>query len=167
MVYGYGGLQLLPGPLGSRVRSHAKVKDPPGSDLHDHKYVEESEVRGDRDEEVTRNGDIRVIAHEGRPALQVTSSCVARWCGYVLPDGAWGYAQSELESQLVCNAFLPPGRVLPGHLDDQVSNVGRQARSAATRPPSPEQSESLSVPAGAGSALQRRPRPLPPAPHKC
>ena len=65
----------------------------------------------------------------------------------IAPDCPWRNPQAELETKLVGNAFFAPGGVLAVHLADQVTEVFRQARSAAfPRLPAPEGTECRPVP---------------------
>ena len=64
--------QLLQGPCRTRVRRDVDAHQSAAAVLDDHEHVEQSECRRDRDEEVTGDDRVRVIAQEGRPTLIAT-----------------------------------------------------------------------------------------------
>src|SRR5215831_10397065 len=71
--------------------------------------------------EATDDETLCVVADERGPALRWTAwpwtAPAVAW--HVFPHGPWRYAQPQFEQQLIGNALLAPGHILPGHAADQ------------------------------------------------
>ena len=137
--------ELLDGPFRCRVIGDVGVEDPSGADFHRHKDVQHAEVGGDRGHEIAGHDGLRVVAHEDGPAL--IAGTAVRLAAEVLSHCSRRHSDAELEAEFVGDPFLPPGRIVAVHGENQRAKIIRQRRAAApTRPPSPEISESRTVP---------------------
>jgi hypothetical protein len=97
-----------------------------------------------------------MIPHKRGPAFG--RSTATRWphAPEISSDRARRDHQPEFQEQFIRDSFLAPGRVCPGHGDDQPSQVGRIGRPAGPGPPSPEEPPALAVPADQRVGLDHR-----------
>src|SRR5215813_11052433 len=88
-----------------------------------------------------------MVVDKGQPALFWVRRAPWTVSMQVLTDGARGDPNGQLELQFIGDAFLSPGRILCGHLQDQSAQILGDLR-AANGPgfPAPEETESLAVP---------------------
>src|SRR4029450_5633105 len=131
---------------------HIAVKHAARGVLHHHKDVEEAKGGGDHHTEITRDDRLRMIAYKrlpalGGPAMPLTG---VHTLGHVLADGPRRHAQAQLQQELVGNAFLSPGRILPRHTTDKGLQVHRDGRTSGCGFPAPEEPESLPMPVEKG-----------------
>src|SRR5215472_17416627 len=104
--------ELLQRPFRRGMASDIVVENPPRTDLHDDEDVEGTECGGDHHEEVAGHHDLGMVADKGQPALFGGRRVPWTVSMQVLADGAWGDPNSELQLQLIGDAFLTPGRIL-------------------------------------------------------
>src|SRR4029453_4751932 len=62
--------ELLERPFRRRMKRYIAMPDPPGPDLHDNEYKDESECRRHDHEEVCGNICFGMIAHKSHPPLR-------------------------------------------------------------------------------------------------
>jgi hypothetical protein len=74
LIAGHNRAKLLDRPRRRRMRRHVPMDDPAGSDVQDHEHLQRSEHRGDDHEEITREHDAGMVAHERAPSLDHLSS---------------------------------------------------------------------------------------------
>ncbi len=92
---------------------------------------------------------VAVVLDEGAPLLPIIESRPH----HVPTNGAGGVADAELDSQLLVDLVLTPGRVVAAHSHDELDVLLRDSGPAQTlraRPPSPVELEALAVPADHG-----------------
>jgi hypothetical protein len=144
----------LGGPARGRMRGNAGVDDGASAEGENDEDVEDTESRGDEDEEVTRPGLVQVVADERGPALAALSVEVGR---AVLRDGARRDLVSEC-GQFGGDDLLTPGGVLAPHPADEIAEIcidGWTARWTAGAP-TPEEAPSGTVPADDGLGFHRQ-----------
>ena len=86
-------------------------------------------------------------------SARIATPTLAKWvrsgsASRLSPCGGNLYA--ELQGQLIGDACLSPGRILPNHLGDQLTKACRNAWPPWSRLPLPEELEPLTVPADQG-----------------
>src|SRR4029077_6316416 len=114
--------ELLQGPLRRRVGGDVVMEDSPSAQFHDHEYVKGAKSGRNHNEEVTRHDPLGMVMDEGQPTL-LWIGRAHRAVAQVLLHGTGRYSNPEFQVQLVGDAFLAPGRILGGHLSDQLSKV--------------------------------------------
>jgi hypothetical protein len=135
----------LGGPAGGWMLGDTGVDNGASAKRENDEDVEESESRGDKDDEVTGPGFVQVVADERCPALATLSVEIG---GAVLRDGPRGDLVAEL-GQFGGDDLLTPGRVLAPHPPDETAEIcidGRTARRRAGAP-APEKAPGGTVPA--------------------
>src|SRR5215471_11009204 len=130
MIARQGFPELLQRPFRRGMGRDVVVENLAGSDLHDNEDVEGTEWGGDHHEEIASHHYLGVVVDEGQQALFRVRRAHRTVFAKVLADGAWGDPNSELQLQLVGDAFLTPGRILRGHLPDQSAQVLGYSRPA-------------------------------------
>ena len=113
--------KLLDGLFGRRMASHVAVQNSPRSDLHRHKYIQDLERSGDRNEEIAGHDGLGMVANEGAPALVGT---VARFTGIQILPCSRRNVDAKFETQFIGNPFLSPSRV-PSHCANQFLKIPR------------------------------------------
>ena len=100
--------------------------------LNQHQDIEQSERRRDCQEEVAGDDRLGVIAHKRRPAMIATWTA-RRSLGHVFTYRARRNPDSELEQELIGDAFLAPERVVRGHASNQLAEFQWNGRAARPR----------------------------------
>jgi len=138
---------LLGDPGISRVACHGPMHDAPRGMLEDEKGEHGSEEEIGRLEKVARPDASDLVAEEGRPGLssRLWRTSTAR----ALLNRALGHANAQLQ-EFTTDALGSPVEIVGGHLLEKGYRCCRQGRPThlGTRLPSPEQAESLTMPAG-------------------
>ena len=126
------------------------MKESARPDFHDEENVDQLKCRRYHNEEIAGNDGIGVIAHKRHPTLLWVGGPLRRF-GHVVPNRPRGNLYADLQQQLISNAFYTPGRVARCHLDDQLLQLGGNARSS-TRSGLvfPKQTEALAMPTDQG-----------------
>jgi hypothetical protein len=79
-------------------------------------------------------------------------------CFSTVADGTRRDAEVELHAKFCGDPLLTPGRIVAGHLANQVAEGEGQARAPDAGPPAPEEADRLPVPADQGCRLDDRER---------
>src|SRR5215217_6037394 len=108
--------ELLRGPFRRRVGGHIVMQDSAGAQIHDDKYVQRSENRGDDNEEVARRDRLGMVADESQPPLLRIGRANRSTDAQVLSYTARRYPNAELQFQFVGDSLLTPGRIPGCHL---------------------------------------------------
>jgi hypothetical protein len=114
--------------------------------LDHNKHIQQSECRGNGDEEIARNDSLGVQTQERRPA-QIASGPTARTSGQVLVHRPGRHPNPDLQEQLVGDAFLAPRGILIRDPANQRLQFRGNRWSAGAGFEPPEQFQSGSVPA--------------------
>jgi len=69
MIAGDSFAELLRGPQGCGVSSHVAMQDSSRAYLHDYKKIQEAKMRCHHRGKITGDKRVRVVSHEGHPAL--------------------------------------------------------------------------------------------------
>jgi hypothetical protein len=109
--------------------------------------IEDTEAGRHGGEEVTGEDRGCMIPDERGPTLGRSSATRRPHGPEISSDGARRDRQSERQESFMRDAFLAPGRVRPGHGDDQPLQVSRNRRPAGPGLPSPEEPPAQAVPA--------------------
>ena len=88
-----------------------------------------------------------MIPDKGVPALGRSTATRRPHAPEISSDRPWRDHQPKLQEQFIRQAFLAPGRVCPGHGDDQLLQIGRNGWPARPGPPSPDEPPALAMPA--------------------
>ena len=144
--------------------SHIEVDEPPRAHLHDHKHIDEVKADGHRDEEVTGQHALGMIANEGHPALgwNPLASATLRILQQILLNGAGRHLDSQFQEKFRCDAGLAPGRIVPGHGQDELTQIlGNPGSADRSGFPPPEQFKPSAVPSRKGLRSNRNQRLFP------
>ena len=148
---GWGGLvrervdELLGRPGGGGMRGDVEVDYAPAVMGKHNENEQDTEANGGHGEEVDRDEVADVIGEERPPGLRGLGTTLRHEAG----DGALGDVDAELE-KLAVDARRTPQGVSGGHLPDEGSDLGIDARTTAGRPtrePGPILAEAAALPA--------------------
>jgi hypothetical protein len=92
------------------------------SDLHQQQYIEDTKAGGDGDHEITGHDRLGMIVDESVPGLRCW--LWARGQDRARPVGSYRAGRNldaELQEQLIGDACLSPGWILPNHCGDQLT----------------------------------------------
>lgn len=151
MITGNSFAKLLQGPISRGMLRHIEVNDATRSDVDQQQYIENTKAGGDGDHEITGDDRLGMIVNETLPGLRpwpwLTGWNLAR------PVGSYRTGRNfdaELQGQLVGDACLSPGWILPNHLGNQKTKADGNAGPPWSRLPLPKELEPLAVPADQG-----------------
>ena len=144
-----GFSKLLQGPGCRGMGSHIGVDESSCSCLHDDQHIEDLKAGGNRDEKVAGNDRCGMIADKGHPALgwNPLASATHRILQQILLNGPRRHLNSQLQAEFRCDAGLPPGRIIPGHGQNELTKIfGNPGSTNGSGFPLPEQSKTSAVP---------------------
>jgi hypothetical protein len=114
--------KLLNRPFGCWMRGHIAVENATRANLHHDEYTKDAEASADCDHEVTCQQDSGMIADECLPILR-SETRIARWAvGW--PVSSYGSRRdldAKFQPQLVGNALLTSGRIIPNQLSNKLA----------------------------------------------
>ena len=145
--------KLLQGPGCGGMGSDIEMDESSRAHLHDHKHIDDVKADGDRDEEVTGQHALGMIANEGHPALgwNPLASTTLRILQQILLNGAGRHLDSQFQEKFRCDAGLAPGRIVPGHGQDELTQIfGNPGSADRSGFPPPEQFKPSAVPSRKG-----------------
>ena len=99
--------QLLQRPGSARMSRDVAVDQATAAMLDYDKHIQQSECRGNGDEEIARNDSLGVQTKEARPS-QIASGPTSRSSGQVLVHRPGRHSNPDLQEQLVGDAFFAP-----------------------------------------------------------
>jgi hypothetical protein len=155
VVAGNGFAKLLQSPISRGMLGHIEVNDAARSDFDQQQYIEDTKAGGDGDYEIAGDDRLGMIVDECVPGLRCR-----RWPSgedWARPVGSYRAGRNldaELQEQLIGDACLSPGRILPNHFGDQLTKARRNAWPPWSRFPLPEELEPLTVPADQGFSFE-------------
>jgi len=151
--------ELLESPGGCRVAGDIDVHEPSAAHIKGHEDIQYPERRGHRHAEVAGNQSLGMVPGEDRaPVAGRALPSPAEPAAHGAADGARRDADSELHEEFCGDPLLAPGRIVAGHLSQQVAEGDGQSRAPDAGPPAPEEAERLPVPADQGCRLDARER---------
>jgi len=90
--------------------SHVEVDDAPRLNFHNQQHIDDPKCSCHDDEEVRRENRLGMIANEGHPPLRRELGPL--WVlGHVTTDRARRNLNSDLQQELIRDAFLSPSRI--------------------------------------------------------
>jgi hypothetical protein len=107
-------------------------------------HIHDPKADANRDEEITSQHGLGMIVDEGHPALgwNRLPSAARRLLQQILLDSSRGHLNSQLQHELGRNTRLPPGRIVSGYSQNQLTKIFGNPRSAdGSGFPPPEQSK--------------------------
>jgi hypothetical protein len=96
------------------MRSDVAVRDPPSSDFHDYKDIEQSKIGCDDHEEVASQNDLSMVPNKDHPTLQSAASARSPIVRHVPSDSPRRDSDAKFQQQLSGDALLSPGRIAAG-----------------------------------------------------
>ena len=136
--------------------SDIEMREAPAADFHHHQDIDD--LKADRDEKVRGHHHFGMIADKGHPALgwDPLASATLRILQQILLNSPSRYLNSQLPAELRCDAGLPPGRIIPGHAQNELTKIfGNPGSADPSRFPTPEQFKALAVPTSKGLRSNR------------